>query len=229
MLNTPKMFDRIAARYDLLNRLLSFRRDVAWRKLMARAIGDGENLRVLDVATGTGDVLLTVLRQCPRVSLAVGLDPSGNMLLVGGGKLDAQHTPAATGLVQGDASDLPIPDEAFHAVTCAFGIRNMPDMARALSEMGRVLRPGGRLVILEFSTPSNPFMRLPYLLYFRHVLPRVGAFISGDRQAYRYLNRSAEAFPMGHAFCEMMSGAGLREARFTALTFGAVCLYEAVK
>jgi demethylmenaquinone methyltransferase/2-methoxy-6-polyprenyl-1,4-benzoquinol methylase len=223
--NVPRMFDRIAPRYDLLNRVLSLRQDVAWRRRLARHLPEGSGLRVLDVATGTADVLLTLVERCPRVAYGVGLDPSMGMLYRGAKKARQGAAAGRIGLVRGDGLCLPAPDEAFDAVTIAFGIRNVPDVPAALREMRRALRPGGRVLILEFSLPANAAVRGSYLLYFRHVLPRLGGMVSGDAAAYRYLNRTVETFPYGEAFCALMREAGFVAVEAHPLTFGIATLY----
>lgn len=220
-----EMFDRIAPRYDCLNRLLSLRRDVAWRKCMARHIPDGGALRLLDLATGTADVLLSLCAREPRVAAAVGVDVSAGMLARGRLKIARARPAAQCALVRGDATRLGLRNGWFDVATIAFGIRNVTDVAGALREMHRVLRPGGRALVLEFSLPAHRLVRGVYLLYFRHVLPRIGGLISGDLQAYRYLNETVETFPYGPAFCALMTDAGFREVRAIPLTFGIATLY----
>jgi demethylmenaquinone methyltransferase/2-methoxy-6-polyprenyl-1,4-benzoquinol methylase len=221
------MFDRIAPRYDLLNRLLSFRRDVAWRRAMIRELPQGDRLCVLDLATGTADVVLAMYRENPRVHRAIGVDKSLGMLALA--KRKADHAGASAKFVHGDAQSLSFAGGAFDAITIAFGIRNVPDVAAALREMRRTLRPGGRALVLEFSIPSNPVFRRLYLLYFRHILPRVGAMVSGDARAYRYLNESAEAFPHGEAFLALMRSEGFASVSARPLTFGIATLYRGDK
>jgi len=220
------MFDRIAPRYDLLNRLLSFRQDVAWRKRLARLLPDKPALRVLDLATGTGDVLLALYRQSGRVSCGVGIDMAGKMLSIGQRKIGDQRLNRRLSLVRGDAMRIAFQDASFDAVTIAFGIRNVSDVPAALEEMRRVLAPGGRALILEFSLPGNAVFRAAYLFYFRHICPRIGALISGDRYAYRYLNQTVETFPYGEAFCVLMRSARFRSVRAHPLTFGIATIYE---
>lgn len=227
---TPKrsvwsMFDRIAHRYDLLNRLLSFGRDIAWRKEIARNLPPGNALRVLDLATGTADVLLELGRQPGRIALGVGVDPSSGMLAFGRKKLAESGFSGIRALVRGDAARLGFQSEVFDAITIAFGIRNVDDPVAGLREMCRVLKPGGRALVLEFSLPGNRIFRLIYLLYFRHILPRIGGLISGDAAAYRYLNKTVEVFPYGEAFCRLMREAGFAEAEARPLTFGIATLY----
>jgi len=217
-----RMFDRIAPTYDVLNRLLSFRRDVAWRRRIRAQLPDREGMNVLDLATGTGDVLFSLLDDEPRVDRGIGIDMSANMLA----RAKAKGTrDARAAFVRSDAQRIGAADESFDAVTIAFGIRNVPDVPEALREIHRVLNVGGRALILEFSLPGNPLMRALYLFYFRRILPMIGGWISGDREAYRYLNESVEAFPYGEAFSEMMQSAGFRNIAAHPLTFGIATLY----
>lgn len=220
-----RMFDRIAQRYDLLNRLLSFRRDVAWRKRLCAALPERPDQHVLDLATGTGDVLLALLQCRERVGRVTGLDRSANMLALARHKIRRLGTGSGGALVRGDACRIGAADGSFDAVTMAFGIRNVPDAPGALREIYRVLKPGGRVVILEFALPSNRLFRAAYLAYFRHMLPRIGGLISGDSSAYRYLNRTVEAFPYGGAFGALLSNAGFERVSIQALTFGIAALY----
>jgi demethylmenaquinone methyltransferase/2-methoxy-6-polyprenyl-1,4-benzoquinol methylase len=219
-----RMFDRIARRYDFLNRLLSFRRDVAWRKRIARRLPAGDNLRLLDLATGTADVLLGLYADTGRISTGVGLDKSANMLEYGREKV-ARKDAKRLALLRGDAVLIGLREGVFDAVTMAFGIRNVPDVPAALRDIRRVLKPGGRALILEFSIPENPVLRAGYLTYFRHVLPRIGGWVSGDAAAYQYLNRTAESFPRGEAFCQLMREAGFAAVACEPLTFGVATLY----
>lgn len=223
------MFDRIAHRYDLLNRLLSFGTDVRWRKRLAGQLPAGEALRVLDLATGTADVLIALDRHCPRVARGTGVDLSFGMLSHGVPKLRALGLADRFRLVRGDAQRLPLPSDAYDAVTISFGIRNVLDVEAGLREMCRVLKPGGRALVLEFSLPGNALFRAGYLFYFRHVLPRVGALVSGDAQAYRYLNQTVETFPYGAAFAQLMNNAGFRSVQAHPLTFGIATLYQGDK
>ncbi|MDX9973990.1 MAG: ubiquinone/menaquinone biosynthesis methyltransferase, partial [FCB group bacterium] len=203
------MFNRIAHRYDLLNRLLSMRQDVAWRKRILRNLPDRSNLRVLDVATGTADVLLA-LAKSPRVAGGVGLDMSEGMLAFAQPKLAQRGLGDRYTLVRGDGTRLPFATGSFDIATIAFGIRNVPDVPAGLSEMRRILAPGGRAMVLEFSLPGNALFRRLYLFYFRHILPRLGGMISGDAHAYRDLNQTVETFPYGEAFAQLMRTAGFR-------------------
>lgn len=223
------MFDRIAHRYDLLNRLLSFGRDVAWRRRMARNLPDVEGLHVLDLATGTADVLLFFHAESRRLAYGVGVDMSSGMLAHGREKVLRAGLSHKVALVRGDATAIPVAEGSFDVVTISFGIRNVVNVEAGLREMRRVLRPSGRALVLEFSLPRNPFIRVPYLFYFRHVLPRVGGLISGNADAYRYLNRTVETFPYGEAFCALMTGAGFKRVASQPLTFGVATLYVGEK
>ena len=221
-----RMFDRIAHRYDLLNRVLSMRQDVAWRKRLAGLLPERDDLRVLDLATGTGDVLLTLRAGCPRVRSGVGMDMSGKMLAFGKEKFEDSGQASALQMVRGDAMCIAAADVSFDVVTISFGIRNVLDVDAALREMRRVLKPGGRALVLEFALPANALLRWGYLLYFRNVLPRIGGLVSGDSYAYRYLNQTVERFPYGDDFCELMRAAGFANVTSHPLTFGIAMIYQ---
>ncbi len=224
------MFDAIAHRYDLLNRLLSFGQDVKWRRALAESVSDARFARILDVATGTGDVLLAVADGCACERFCVGMDMAGKMLELARTKL--AEKPAANrgfALVRCDAGAIPLRADGFDAVTIAFGIRNVPDVSQALRGMCRVLAPGGRLAVLEFSLPSRRIIRFLYLLYFRRVLPLLGGLVSGDYDAYRYLNRSVESFPYGQAFCGIIAASGFDNVAACPLTWGVATLYTGEK
>ncbi len=224
--NAWKMFDRIAHRYDLLNRLLSFGQDSIWRRRVARLLPDGSDLHLLDLATGTADLLLSLKKRSERIGFGVGLDMASRMLAIGRQKITRTSQADKLTLVRSDACRLPFDDSTFNAVTIAFGIRNVIDVPLALREMHRVMKPNGRVLILEFSLPENRFVRKIYLLYFRHVLPAVGALVSGDSQAYRYLNETVETFPHGQDFCRLMEGAGFANVKANRLTLGVASIYQ---
>lgn len=223
--NVHRMFDRIAHRYDLLNHLLSGNRDRAWRRQMIRLLPEGTKLEALDLATGTADQLLA-LHESGRIQRGTGLDPADKMLEVGRRKIAARNLEDSLILQRGSAEQLPFADRTFDLVTISFGIRNVTDVPRALGEMRRVLRPGGRTLILEFSLPPNRFVRAGYLFYFRHILPHLGSVISGDAYAYRYLNRTVETFPYGDAFCDLMQSAGFTGVKAHRLTLGIATIYQ---
>lgn len=220
------MFDRIAPRYDLLNRLLSFRQDVAWRNRMACYLPDGPSLHILDVATGTADQIFSLLRRAPRITQAVGVDMAERMLEVGRTKARERGLADRVTLRTGDATAIPEPSGTYDSVSISFGIRNVVDVVQALGEMRRVLKPGGRVLVLEFSLPAFAPLRIGYLFYLRHILPLLGGLLSGDREAYRYLNVTVETFPYGEAFCALMKQAGLVNVHYHPLTFGIATIYQ---
>lgn len=218
------MFDHIAARYDLLNRLLSAGRDIAWRKRFLAWLPGEPGLRILDLATGTGDVLLTLAAD-PRVCTGIGLDMSSGMLGYAARKLATRDLGQRFRLLRGDAAQLPLNSASVDVITISFGIRNVARVEEALQEMLRVLRPGGRAMIMEFSLPKNRLFRPLYLFYLRHILPRLGAVLSGDSTAYRYLNQTIESFPHGCDFCRLMGRAGFSTIECVSLSWGIATLY----
>lgn len=224
-----EMFDRIAPRYDLLNRLLSLRRDVGWRKRLSRYLPERDNLHVLDLACGTADVLLSLLRHSDRLSRGVGIDLASEMLRLGQYKIQRAGAGSALDLATGDAAALPFADRSFDVATIAFGIRNFAALDDSLAEIHRVLRNDGRLLILEFSLPRNRLVRWAYLAYFRIILPRLGGLISGDSSAYTYLNQTVETFPYGEEFCDLLRSAGFRNVHCHPLTLGIATIYSADK
>lgn len=223
---TWKMFDLIASRYDLLNRLLSFGIDVWWRYRLGYFLPRKEYQTVLDIATGTGDVGLSLLRNQPkRVGAVIGVDLAEEMLDKADKKIKSKNVSNMSVKV-GDATNLPIETDSVDATTIAFGIRNVPDVPKALEEMKRVIKPGGRALILEFSIPKFFLFRWLYLFYFRNILPTVGGIISGNKQAYSYLNSSVEEFPCGQDFLDLMKAAGFSNTKATSLTFGIASIYQ---
>jgi demethylmenaquinone methyltransferase/2-methoxy-6-polyprenyl-1,4-benzoquinol methylase len=223
--HTAALFDGIASAYDRVNTVVSVGTDRFWRARVRKALPPGEGLRVLDVATGTGEIAFELLRS-PRVAEVVGVDPAAQMLAIAERKAKGLPRGADARFQQMDAIALAFDDASFDVVTVAFGVRNMTDPIGALRELRRVLRPGGRLLVLEFSLPGSPFVRAPFLVYFRHVLPRVGGWISGKEDAYRYLNRSVEGFPYGEDFAEILRNVGLRDVRYEPLSLGIATLYQ---
>jgi len=221
-----RMFDRIAPRYDLLNRLLSLRQDVVWRNKVARYLPDVNQQKVLDIATGTADLLLSLFDKSDRIHSAVGIDLSPKMLQLGLKKIAAGKLDDRISLMRADALQIPFADGSFDAVTIAFGIRNVADVPKALAEIHRVLKPGGRVLILEFSMPRNWLVRKLYPFHLRGILPRLGGMISGNRYAYRYLNETVETFPHGEEFCDLMRQAGFAEVQAEPMTFGIATIYH---
>lgn len=221
------MFDAVAPRYDLLNHLLSLGTDVRWRRALVRAI-DGVPGPVLDLCTGTGDVVLAICRRRPDVFCA-GVDFAPEMLWRGRDKVTRAGFGDRAAMTLGDATELAVRAGSIGAVTIAFGIRNVESTREAIAEMHRVLRPGGRAAVLEFSMPSSRWLRAAYLFYFRRVLPRVGAWISGDGSAYRYLPLSVLDYPMGEAFRDLLRAGGFEDVRMRPLSGGIATLYTGEK
>ena len=209
------MFDAIAARYDLLNRVLSAGFDRRWRVAAIRSLRLSGTERLVDVCTGTADVALPAARGPRGAGLVLGIDFSGEMLRLGAAKIRTLGLSRKVLLARGDATRLPVPAASMHAATVAFGIRNVEQPGRALAEMFRALRPGGRLAILEFGIPRSALVRAFYLPYFRHVLPRIGQLVSGHGTAYTYLPASVGAFVPPETMVGMLEGivAGKQERR----------------
>ena len=215
------MFDRIAHRYDLLNRLMSFGLDRSWRKqLMGSMPTEG---RILDVATGTADVAIAMAEKHAQRNV-VGLDPSRGMLDVGETKINRRTLTDRVTLVQGDAQSMEFPSDHFAGATIAFGIRNVPDRLQGLREMARVVKPGGPVAVLELSEPRGGLMAPFARFHVHHFVPLMGWLLSG-RKEYRYLQTSVAAFPPAHDFAEMMKEAGLNNIEIKRMTFGVAHLY----
>lgn len=222
------MFDAIAQRYDLLNRILSLGMDQRWRRRAVRALElDGRAARVLDLATGTADLALLIAREGPGVRVA-GLDPAARMLAIGRDKAERADLADRIELLSGDAQTLPFPDTSFDGVTIAFGIRNVPDRRRALREMRRVTRPGGRIAILELSEPGDGPLGGVARFHVHHLVPWIGGLLSGAPE-YGYLQRSIADFPPAREFIAMMEEAGLEMVRVERLVLGVCHLYVAAR
>lgn len=213
------MFDRIATRYDRLNRLMSFGMDRGWRRALVNALPRGH---LLDVATGTGDVALALAARGDTT--VVGLDPSVNMLGIGREKINRSKRCDDISMIEGDAQGMPFGDDTFDGSCIAFGIRNVPDRAQGLAEMRRVTQPGGPVAILELTEPRGGIMAPFARFHVRHVVPRLGAWLSGDAE-YSYLQASIAAFPTPDAFADMMRGVGLTDVTMKRMSFGAVHLF----
>ena len=220
-----KMFDQIAARYDLMNRLISFGQDQIWRRKTAAALKLRPGCRVLDLATGTADLAILIAQLEANATL-VGLDPSVEMLKVGHEKVAALNLDTRLELIEGDAESLPFEADSFDGITMAFGIRNVPNRAKALAEMARVTRPGGRIAILELSEPKGGLLSPFTKFHVHHVVPWVGGMLSGSAE-YKYLQKSIAAFPAPESFAQVMEQAGLNVLDIQSLTFGACHLYVA--
>ena len=221
------MFDAIAARYDLLNHLLSAGIDRRWRARAIRSLGLTGRECVLDLCTGTGDLAIAAVHAQPSAARVVGVDFSGAMLRVGEIKLLKARLGDRIALVQGDATRIPLLDTSVDAVTIGFGIRNVEDMDTACAELHRVLKPGGRLAILEFAVPTMPGFRAVYGWYLHRVLPRIGRALSRHNTAYGYLPASISAFATPDEFVKILRQAGFSAISPTRLTLGSVILYTA--
>lgn len=224
-----QMFNDISPRYDFLNHLLSFGLDILWRKRLARFLTDKSDQKVLDCATGTGDVLISLLNNNPNVQSGIGIDLAGKMMTIGRHKVNENKFKGRITLKHGDAHHIPYDANTFDASTIAFGIRNMNDPGRVLREMYRILNEGGRALILEFSLPKNPIVRAGHIFYLRYLVPIIGNLFSGHYQAYRYLNKTIESFPYGEQFCQMMNNAGFKNVKAYPMLFGVATIYSGDK
>jgi len=223
------MFDAIAPRYDLLNHLLSGGIDRSWRTRAIGSLALTGRERVLDLCTGTGDLAMAAARATPGAASVVGVDFAGAMLRIAGDKLRRAGGRPRITLVRGDATRIPLADASVDAVTIAFGIRNVENVAAACAEMHRVLRPRGRLAILEFAVPTLPGWRSLYGWYVRQVLPRIGSAVSRHGGAYHYLPASIDAFATPDELVKILRQAGFAPVAAVPLTLGSVCLYTATR
>ncbi|MCR4859122.1 MAG: bifunctional demethylmenaquinone methyltransferase/2-methoxy-6-polyprenyl-1,4-benzoquinol methylase UbiE [Bacteroidales bacterium] len=224
------MFDGIAPDYDRLNHLMSLGVDRSWRRrALKEIVRPGEPQRILDIACGTGDFSLAIARRMHPESRVTGLDLSEGMLTVMREKVEKAGYSGKISCEQGDCETMRWEDGAFDVVTIAFGIRNFEHREAALQEILRVLKPGGRLVILELSVPENRLLRWCYNLYFMHFVPWIGGIVSGDRAAYRYLPASVQRFPGRQEWTATMVRCGFTEVRHRAFTFGLCRMYAGVK
>ncbi len=220
------MFDQIAGRYDFLNRFLSVGIDIIWRKKAIRQLEEIQPNTILDVATGTGDVAIMTMQQLkPAPEKITGIDISKGMLEIGRQKIANRKLTGKIELLQGDSEAINFETGSFDAVTIAFGVRNFADLEKGLSEMLRVLRPGGKVVILEFSKPLLPGIRTLYNLYTKLIAPQAGKLIARNQKAYKYLNDSIRAFPEGKNFQEIMQKCGYVKCYRKPLSLGICTIY----
>ncbi len=219
------MFDSIAPRYDLLNSVLSFAIHSRWRVYASRCAALKEGDAALDVCCGTGDFARELRRRAGRSGRVVGIDFSLPMLRAGRAKAETEKVATA----QADALRLPFPENVFNAATVGFGLRNVADPASALCEMARVVKPSGRVVVMEFAEPKGRFMQALYRVYSLRVMPVIGGLISGRREAYSYLPESVARWKSRQELCDLMRKAGLSEVRTRDLTFGIVCVHTGTK
>jgi demethylmenaquinone methyltransferase/2-methoxy-6-polyprenyl-1,4-benzoquinol methylase len=222
------MFDKIAFRYDFLNRFLSAGIDVWWRKKAILELRELQPKYILDVATGTGDVAILTEKLLKPVKVT-GIDISEGMLDIGRMKLEKLGLESKIQLLQGDSEEIQFDDNVFDAITVAFGVRNFQNLEDGLKEMRRVLKPGGKLVILEFSRPKNFFFKAVYNAYMKLITPRVGGWIARNKEAYAYLNNSVQKFPEGNSFLNILMRTGYTSTYRKPLTLGICTIYCATK
>lgn len=224
-----KMFDLISPTYDRMNRIMTLGCDRYWRGQLARFLPNELEISLLDCATGTGDQMISLMEKTPFIKEAHGIDLAAEMIRLGREKMQSKWYGKRVFFKEASALDLPYSHDRFDCATISFGIRNVTDVRLCLREMRRVLKPGGRALVLECSLPSNPLLRAGHLFYMRTLLPAIGSWISKNKQAYRYLNETVETFPSGEAFCQLMREEGFKSVRANPLTFGVVSIYQGDK
>lgn len=224
-----QMFDNIAPTYDRLNHILSFNIDRIWRRRVVRIVRRSNAQSVMDIATGTGDLAIAMAKRVDDIRI-LGVDLSEEMLRVAAEKVARQGLAERITLKKGDAEGLDmVATESMDVVTVAFGVRNFENLEKGLSELYRALKPGGKLVVLEFSIPSNRLVRWAYAQYSHRLLPRIGALVSKDRKAYDYLPDSVEEFPTPERFMDILRSVGFSSVKARSQSFGIAHIYEAVK
>ncbi|HET9056544.1 MAG TPA: bifunctional demethylmenaquinone methyltransferase/2-methoxy-6-polyprenyl-1,4-benzoquinol methylase UbiE [Chitinophagaceae bacterium] len=223
-----KMFDSIAFRYDFLNRFLSAGIDIKWRKKAINQLRDINPQKILDVATGTADMAILEVKML-NPNAVTGIDISEKMLEIGRQKIEKQGFSAKIDLQKSDSEAINFPDNSFDAVTVAFGVRNFENLEKGLSEIKRVLKPGGKLVVLEFSRPNKKGFRIFYNMYLKIVAPQFGKIFSKNKEAYNYLNCSIQAFPEGRQFVNILNQLGYSNTSCKTLSFGICTIYCAGK
>jgi demethylmenaquinone methyltransferase / 2-methoxy-6-polyprenyl-1,4-benzoquinol methylase len=222
-MRVPQMFDTISSRYDCINAVLSFGLDKYWRRAVSSNLPRKQKIKLLDCATGTGDQLVSLLKNCPAIYDAVGTDPAAEMLKHAAAKLKPFSHCAR--VITASAEAIPFPDEIFDVVTISFGIRNVENVSLSLKEIYRTLAPEGRLIILEFSHPKAKPIRFLHRFYLNKVVPYVGKWLSKNREAYTYLSKTIETFPQGEALARILRDVGFTNVKIKPLTFGVVSLY----
>ena len=222
------MFDRISPKYDALNHLLSFNIDKVWRRKAAKAASRNHPKTILDLATGTADLAIALAKRNSQAHV-IGMDFSEKMLEIGKEKVQHHNLEGQIELKHGDAAALPFENCTFDAVTVAFGVRNFEDLDKGLSEISRVLKPGGQVIILEFSMPEKFPVKQLYRFYFKHLLPSIGRLVSKDKSAYSYLPDSVEKFPKPNVFSNKLASFGLNQCSIKRLSCGIASLYISKK
>ena len=224
-----EMFDNIAPTYDRLNHIMSLNIDRIWRRRVMRIVRRVKPQQIMDVATGTGDLAIAMARKVENAQI-LGVDLSEEMLGEARKKIQKQGLEKRISLEKGDAENLTmVASESIDTATVAFGVRNFENIERGLSEIYRTLRPGGKLVVLEFSMPKNRLVRWVYRQYAHRLLPRIGGMISKDKQAYTYLPDSVEEFPAPERFAEILKGVGFKSVKLSSQSFGIAYIYDATK
>ena len=224
-----QMFNDISLKYDLLNNLLSFGLHNLWKKKLATHLSSKRGQRILDLATGTADVIISFLTNNPNVESGIGMDMAEKMLDVGRKKIAHRGLAEKIKLKHGDANQIPFEDQSFDGVSISFGIRNVEDPSQVLREMHRTLKSEGRGLVLEFSFPNNKILKAFHLFYLRTVVPCIGWIFSGHYKAYKYLNQTIETFPYGDDFCQLMSNVGFKNVKANPLLFGVATIYQGDK
>lgn len=223
------MFNRIAPKYDFLNKILSLRIDRLWRRRLCKIAKTLPHTNILDIATGTGDLAIALQKRLTNAQSLVGIDISEGMLKIAEEKIKQKKLEEKIKLMVGDSEQIPFADEHFELVTVAFGVRNFEHLELGLNDIRRVLKPGGHALILEFSQPKNRFINALYRFYSFKILPKIGRLFSKDKQAYNYLPETAAAFPSGEKFLEILKNAGFQNAKQVPLTCGIASIYYAQK
>ena len=222
-----EMFDNVSGNYDFLNRVLTFGIDVSWRKNVVAMVKEGKAQKVLDIATGTGD--LAILMAKSNIEEVVGLDISPGMLDIGKQKVKKEGLAEQVDMIIGDSEALPFEEGTFDAVTVAFGVRNFEDLELGLTEIHRVLKPGGSLTVLETSQPTGFPVKQGFQFYSKYIIPTIGKLFSKDKSAYDYLPESAAAFPFGEAFNNILLKIGFNSSKVHPQTLGVATIYHAIK
>lgn len=227
--NIWEMFNHICPTYDRVNRAMTAGLDQRWRGKIAQLLPKKSDMALLDCATGTADQILSIMENTSCIKTAVGIDMAEKMLEIGRKKIEATTYKKQIELIHASALEIPFPDETFDCVTMSFGIRNVTCTSTCLKEIYRVLKQSGKVLILESSIPTNPIFKQMHLLYLRHLLPRLGGFLSQKKEAYIYLNQTIETFPSGKQFTQLLTNSFFIQPKIHPMLFGAVTIYEADK